>query len=88
MFGQQGIELEGQLAFSKMYVLRGDDPDAVRQLFNKQIVKFFESYSGLNCQAAGPQLLVWKPRKRLKPEQIAGFLEQSLELLALVHAAA
>ncbi len=87
VFGQQGIELEGHLPFAKMYVLHGADSNAVCQLFNDQIIQFFQSHANLNCHAAGSQMLVFKPRKRLKPEQIGGFLEDALQLLALVDAA-
>ena len=60
IFGHTEIEIEGHPVFSKMYALRGSDPDAIRQTFTDTVLSFFDDHLGLLSQGANDRLLLYR----------------------------
>jgi len=87
LFGASEIVVEGHPLFSKTYLLRGDDADAIRPVFSDDLVELFEKHSGWCAQANDGTLLVYQPSKCLPPSEIPELLERGLRVLSLMHAA-
>jgi hypothetical protein len=85
-FGSQDIDFETHPRFSRSYLLRGTDEAAVRSVFNKAVLDFFEAKPGLCTEGAGNTLLFYRERKRMKPEEIRGLMEEGFGVLGLFYA--
>jgi hypothetical protein len=82
--GQQSIEFDTHPAFSEAYLLRSDDVDAVRKLFNPKVLEYFEQNPGWNVEGSTNRLLIYKAGKRTPPADTAVLLEDGLGMLRLL----
>ncbi len=85
--GYQDIDFSSHPTFSRQYVLQGSDEEAIRGLFNKNILSYYEQHVGMHTEGVGEQLLLCKPSERLSPENIPSFMEQGLQVFELFRAA-
>jgi hypothetical protein len=77
-FGWQDIDLDRRPEFSKAYLLRGPDEDAIRRLFGDGgITHHFERHRGWSVEAAGGWLIVYRARKRAKPDHLRDFVREA-----------
>lgn len=72
-FSKADIDFEGYPIFSDKYVLKGDDEQAVRNLFSPEVLLHFENAEWC-AESNGSQLVFWKHNKRIKPEHMNEFL--------------
>lgn len=84
-FGHGDINFESHPTFSRDYLLRGTDESAVRELFNDDVLTFYEQHSGLSTEGAGNKLLVYHAEVLLAPNDITSFLKEALQLLSLLE---
>lgn len=83
--GLNDIDFDRHPEFSKRCFLRGEDEPAIRRLFGRDLIDFFERESGL-CMEGGPgYLLVYREGRRAKPEEIRPFLERGARAFDLVR---
>jgi hypothetical protein len=75
-FGGQDIDFESNEEFSKRYVLTGEDPDAVRALFERQAVMYFADHPGWSVEGGGEWLIVFRSSKREKPNDLRTWLDE------------
>src|SRR5262245_35684822 len=87
LFGAREIAVEGHPLFSKSYRLRGDDSEAIRDVFNDGVLELFEQRSGWCAQTNESTIVVYQPSKRLSPAEIPELMERGLKVLSLMHAA-
>jgi len=73
-FGFKDINFDEHPEFSKKYLLKGADEDAIRALFDDEIMGHYEAHAGLSTEGAGQVLLYYRLSKRPKPEEIAQFM--------------
>lgn len=83
--GYQDIDFDRHPEFSKRYLLRGEDEPAVRKLFSDRTIMFFEGESGICVEGGGGTLIVYRSRKRVKPEEIRAFLETGARVASLLR---
>ena len=87
VFGYQDIDFESNRIaadFSKTYLLRGGDEDAIRSLFKDNVLDFFATHSGKPVlEGQGDRLILYTPMQLIRPENIAVFLEEGLEVFRL-----
>ncbi|MBZ0113243.1 MAG: hypothetical protein K8J08_12320 [Thermoanaerobaculia bacterium] len=76
MFGYQDIDFEDSPEFSNRYVLRGTDEEAIRRLFNPQVRRALETDSKWSIEGAGGWTIYFRHGKRIKPIDLATFLDQ------------
>jgi carbonic anhydrase len=88
VFGMQDINLEQRPEFSRMYVLRGEDEDAVRAMFTDPVAGFFERRAGSCAAGVGREVLFWRPGRLLKPEELEAFIGEGMELASRLGAGA
>ena len=83
-FRAKDIEIQGYPAFSRRYVLRGDDAEAIGALFTEPVMDFFDRNRGLSAEGGEHTLVLYRLGKRVKPEAIGDFLSTGLELVSLL----
>ena len=86
LFGYRDINFTEHPEFSRRYLLRGTDQDAVRALFSPALVQFFENPIHVDrrwaVEGAGNLLLVYRPEKRISGEALPQFLQDSTTVAA------
>ena len=80
-FGYQDIDFGQRPVFSKEYLLRGQDEQGIRGVFNDSLLSFYEGYQGICTDAGGNQILLFRANTRLPIEQIQSYLGLALSLL-------
>lgn len=83
--GHGDINFDSHPTFSREYLLRGDDENAVRELFTDDVLTFYEQHSGLSTEGAGNKLLVYRAEVLLAPDDITSLLTEALQLLSLLE---
>ena len=83
-FGYQDIDFGQRPEFSKQYLLRGPDEQAIRRSFNDRLLSFFESYQGTCVDGGANQLFVFRAGYRFQPQEIQSQLALALNIFALL----
>jgi hypothetical protein len=81
-FGGADIDFPSHPTFSRKYLLKGKEPDAVRALFEPAVLDYFEQSPGLHVQGAGGTLVYYAP-SRVRPAGVRDLLEGGFHLLPL-----
>ena len=74
-FGYKDIDFDMHPIFSKQYLLRGEDEQAIRQLFTERTLTYFDEYKGLCVEGDGDRLLFYRSSKKVSPQNMSLFLE-------------
>ncbi len=83
VFGYKDIDFDSHPEFSKRYLLRGENEEAVRATFGDDARSFYESDLKLSTEAAGRQLIHYRSGKRVSPDEISEFIKQGVRVLTL-----
>lgn len=82
-FGYQDINFDGYPVFSKKYLLRGSDEQAIRETFHEGVLTFYEGREKLCTEGHGNQLIVYRASKRVPPNAVPAFMEEAFKVFAL-----
>ena len=76
--GYQDIDFDASPEFSKRYLLRGPDEQAIRRLFSPGLINFFETAGDehLAVEGGGEWLLIYQLSHRSDPEKLREFVDQ------------
>ena len=69
--------------FSKMYLLRGHDEAAIRQIFGPAIIQYCEQHPKISIEGVGDRLLVYREGRRVKLDNFDNFIEEGKAIAAL-----
>jgi len=83
-FGYQDIDFDSHPTFSKQYLLRGAEEEAVRNTFSDDLLAYYEQRKDLSTEGDGDKLLFYRISKRVSPKDIRTFMEQGFALFSLV----
>lgn len=86
--GFQDIDFETHPNFSKIYLLKGQNEEATRQLFQEPILAHFESVKGINLEGSGVRFIYFRADTRIKPEELESFLQEGFHLYSLLRTTA
>ena len=85
--GSQDIDFESHptaAEFSKKYLLRGEGEQKIRALFTDKVLAFFAANPDEVCvEGSGDQLILYRERMRIKPEDIPAFMKEGFEVFRL-----
>ena len=79
-FGDKDIDFETHPIFSKSYLLRGDNEAAIRGLFNNKLLNFIQSQQKISIEGSGNQMIFYRHRNRIKPEEVESFMEEGFQV--------
>lgn len=87
-FTNRDIDFHDYPEFSDKYVLKGEDEQAVREVFTPETLNFFENFErdyGKRCyvESNGRELMFCIPYKRVKPENMDMFMEKTKQCFNL-----
>ena len=91
--GSAGISFRGHPNFNQMMHVQGPNRAQVRELFDEQLLRFFEGGDGapphynLCVEGAGDTLLVYRYDREVDPEDLRAFLDMAFEVYDRVAAA-
>ncbi len=83
-FGYQDIDFGQRPEFSRQYLLRGQDEQAIRRTFSDGLLSFYESYPGTCTDGGGNQLFVYRGGYRFQPQEIQSYVALGLNVLNLL----
>lgn len=81
MLGKKEIDLSSNKAFSKTYVVQGDDEETIRALFSDVIIRYFEKKPGLSLEGNGNRLICYRSDRLEGPDEISSFFDNGQEIL-------
>ena len=82
--GHGDINFTSHPNFSRDYLLRGDDEEAIRELFTDEVLNFYESHPELITEGEGNKLLFYREAVVVNPENLRTFLNEALTVRALL----
>jgi hypothetical protein len=82
--GMKDIDFESAPNFSRIYLLRGQDEAAIRQVFTPELLRYCEANRGLWISGAGDLLWFHRENRRVKPEELETFVSRARETLQLI----
>ena len=82
-FGYQDIDFGQRPEFSRQYLLRGQDEQAIRRTFSDGLLAFYESYPGTSTDGGGNQLFIYRGGYRFQPQEIRSYIGLGLKVLNL-----
>jgi hypothetical protein len=88
IFGGQDIDFETHPEFSKSYLLKSDDENLIRRLFDNSVLNFYGQNPGLTVLGNANQLLFFRGNDfELTPPQFKKLLDEALKTLHVFEAA-
>jgi hypothetical protein len=88
VFGCQDIDFPSHPAFSRRYLLQGEDENAVRALFSNSLLSHYDRSKGMSTEGAGDGFIFYRASKRVPARRIRGFLQEGFALFSLMKTGA
>jgi hypothetical protein len=82
-FGYQDIDFTHRPDFSKNYLLRGQDEQAIRMMFHDNLLSFYEVNQGVCTEGGGNQLLIYRENFRVQPQDVQQYVGWGLGVMNL-----
>lgn len=83
VFVHRDINFDSNPQFSRRYILRGKDQDAVRTLFAPALLSYLETRSAgdqLHIEGEGTTLLLYRANVKVAVEKLRSFLDETSEI--------
>jgi len=87
-FGFQDIDLPHAPEFSKHYLLRGEEPDAIARTWTRPVIDAYAEPLGCRVERTAGWLIAYDPGKRLKAADVPKRIEALYALAFALEAAA
>lgn len=84
VFGMKDIDFPMFPDFSKHYLLRGRDEEAVRNLFKTYVLEYFNRNKGLHLEGSANTLILYRSGKRISPQSLEAEYRKGLEICDLL----
>ncbi len=80
----QDIDFRQHPAFSRRYLLTGDNEAAIRKLFTPAVLSHFASKRGRCVEGCRDIFIYYRAGKTIKPHHLRAFLDEGLSALTLL----
>lgn len=80
MLGFQDIDFESHPEFSRLFVLKGSDEEAVRTMFTPSLLEYFESRPGISVEGFGQNMCFFRSGKKVPPDKLKELLADAYEV--------
>ena len=77
LLGWGDIDFDHRPEFSRRYLLRGPDERPIRDAFGPTAFVFFERNPGWSVEVASGWVVVYRARRRVKPDELSAFLDET-----------
>ena len=82
--GFQDLNFDTHPEFSKLFVLKGPDEEAIRNYFKPTVLEFFERNPNNSLEASNDTMFFYRNRKRREPEELKDMLSQAYEAFGVL----
>ena len=82
-FGFRDIDFDSHPKFSSAWLLRGNEEASIRNLFDAEVLGFFENVSNLCVEAHGSRLICYRGGQRVEPANIRAWLDEGFGVYLL-----
>jgi hypothetical protein len=83
LFGYQDIDFDTHPEFSKHYLLRCSEEEAIRSTFNDTILEFYDENRGLCTEGSGQTLIFYRSAQQVEPAAIRSFMDEGFKVAGL-----
>ncbi len=83
MMGMQDIDFDSHPVFSKTFLLRGPNEEAIRRLFNTDRLNALEKSPTVSIEGQGDQLAVFHANIRTQPDKLGELMNSGFEMYRL-----
>jgi hypothetical protein len=80
IFGFTDINFEGHPTFSRQYLLKGADEQAIRGFFTPDRIQYLESQKGICMEAEKNCLIYYRASRRVKADDLHTFITEGIEI--------
>ena len=77
--GSQDIDFPSHTVFSKRFLLRGENEPRIRRFFTDKLLNFLESQQKITIEGGDNQLILYRDKKRIRPEEWQSFIDQGFQ---------
>lgn len=78
--GIQDIDFETHPEFSKMFILQGNDEEAIREFFDSDWLSFLEQYKGFSLEGRDGALVFYCSNREIRPTEIKDYLAKAYDI--------
>ncbi|MFD0863197.1 SulP family inorganic anion transporter [Sungkyunkwania multivorans] len=83
--GFRDIDIDGHSDFSKRFYLRGEDQEAIRELFTDELVLFFESNPYYHIESNGSSLIIKNKERLASVREVKALVDFGTRLQGLLQ---
>jgi hypothetical protein len=83
LFGGADINFPDSSEFSKNYILRGEDEDAIHALFSPTLRQTLTPMRHLTIEGGADCLFIFRANRRTKPAELSALIDEDKRILAL-----
>ena len=76
-FGFQDIDIDSSPEFSRRYVVRGKDEQAIRAALAARATSYFAAHEGWTVEVRSGTLAIYREDRRPKPQDLRAFIEEA-----------
>ncbi|MDX2304101.1 MAG: SulP family inorganic anion transporter [Microscillaceae bacterium] len=84
-FGGSDINFEQYPVFSKKYLLRGADEQAIKAFFDEELIRFFEKHHDFLVETKGDKILIHRDKGLTPPKLVTEEFKFAEELFSIIH---
>ena len=84
VMGFQDLNFDSHPEFSKLFVLKGPDENAIRSFFTPTVLEFFENHPKDSLEARDDMMFFYRNRTRREPEELKDLLSQAYEAFGVL----
>ncbi len=82
-FGYQDIDLPTHPEFSNSFLLQSEDEEKIREVFDDNVISFYEKHKNTSTEGAEGQLSFYRNGKPVSLSMMRSFIQDGLELVEL-----
>lgn len=82
--GFKDIDFEEYPVFSKHYLLKGPNEEAIRAFMKKELIEYFEKNKGYHVECKNGMILIYKDKKMVSPTEVEQMIEFGKNMLNFI----
>ena len=83
LFGHKDIDFNSHPDFSKHYLVKGENEEAIRDVFTYEVLDYYQKHRGVSSEGKADRLIFYRAGKRVKPAEIRTFMEDGFAVFNL-----
>lgn len=81
--GYQDIDFDSFPEFSKHFLLRGEDENSIRKIFNNKVLYYFNDKTGISVEGFENKLIIYKNARQIKIDALKEYIDEAIQIFQL-----